>query len=125
MARGNGMVAGRLPSLKAVTNFQHFSPDAASDMALALGRFCADLGAVAAADSWFAVAAYIATGKNPPNQQLEARVSKACRDFAQALGDHADEIDKQTEAQAKAMETARATAGKGSSAGIVGSGRAS
>lgn len=105
---------GGLGKLRYLTDFSHFDPGQGRDLALTLGAWSAEIGYPEPADDWFAVAAAIAQDKKPPNQVLEARVSKACRSLAAALTAHADAVDKATELQAAAVERAKesATAGK-------------
>jgi hypothetical protein len=109
-ANGNG----RLAKLRYLTDFSHFDAGQGRDLALSLGAWSAEIGYPEPADDWFAVAAAIAQDKKPPNQILEARVSKACRSLAAALVAHADAVDAATELQAKNVERAKenATAGK-------------
>lgn len=100
----------KLPKLQNVTSFQHFDPGKGTDLALALGNFANDLGYPEAGDDWYQVASAIAQQRSPPNQILEARVTKACRSLAAALGKHADVVDANTEAQALAVERAKENA---------------
>lgn len=100
----------KLPKLQNVTSFQHFDPGKGTDLALALGNFANDLGYPEAGDDWYQVASAIAQQRSPPNQVLEARVSKACRSLATALSKHADVVDANTEAQAAAVERAKENA---------------
>lgn len=110
MAKGNGAVRGALWDPRKLTSFQNFDPANASELASEFGRLGANLGSQEAADAWFLVAAKIAQGVAPPNQALEARCSAAMRALGKAMLDHAETIDRTTEAQAAAVDKARENA---------------
>ncbi len=98
--------------LRNLTHFQNFAPDQANDAAVILGQLAADIAHQEAADAWFLVAASIASGVHPPHSQYEGRVAGACRHLAKALDQHADAIDKATEAQAANVANAKKAANR-------------